>query len=217
MAADHDEPMRREELQQTRSELLDYAIQRGYQTGELVLIANAYHLAHRLADGAYRPCGRPFANHVVGTASVLVRYDFRAEIVAAGMLHSAYTHSPSNREGAKVVMDAIHATLGSKGGEVEKRVRAYTLRESSWAGVPDDSDWRSTLSVFESEILAIAAANEVEMHLSGEVRYSGRPDDIKGLAVFLASDASSWITGALIPMDGGNLAMNAGGSVTPDH
>jgi NAD(P)-dependent dehydrogenase (short-subunit alcohol dehydrogenase family) len=36
----------------------------------------------------------------------------------------------------------------------------------------------------------------------------GEPDDIKGLAVLLASDASSWITGALIPMDGGNLAMN---------
>ena len=41
----------------------------------------------------------------------------------------------------------------------------------------------------------------------------GHPDDIKGLAVFLASDSSSWITGALIPMDGGNLAMNAGGSI----
>jgi NAD(P)-dependent dehydrogenase (short-subunit alcohol dehydrogenase family) len=41
----------------------------------------------------------------------------------------------------------------------------------------------------------------------------GVPDDIKGLAVLLASDASSWITGALIPMDGGNLALNGGGSV----
>jgi NAD(P)-dependent dehydrogenase (short-subunit alcohol dehydrogenase family) len=43
----------------------------------------------------------------------------------------------------------------------------------------------------------------------------GRPRDIMGLAVLLASDASEWITGALIPMDGGNLAMNAGG--TPGH
>ena len=41
----------------------------------------------------------------------------------------------------------------------------------------------------------------------------GQPDDIRGLAVLLASDASSWITGALIPMDGGNLAMNGGGSI----
>ena len=40
----------------------------------------------------------------------------------------------------------------------------------------------------------------------------GRPEDIAGLAVFLASDASSWITGALIPFDGGNLALNAGGT-----
>ncbi|MDB5348245.1 MAG: Short-chain dehydrogenase [Schlesneria sp.] len=43
----------------------------------------------------------------------------------------------------------------------------------------------------------------------------GQPRDIMGLAVLLASDASEWITGAIIPMDGGNLAMNAGG--TPGH
>jgi NAD(P)-dependent dehydrogenase (short-subunit alcohol dehydrogenase family) len=40
----------------------------------------------------------------------------------------------------------------------------------------------------------------------------GQPADIAGLAVFLASDASAWITGALIPLDGGNLALNAGGT-----
>jgi len=43
----------------------------------------------------------------------------------------------------------------------------------------------------------------------------GQPNDIMGLAVLLASDASTWITGAIIPMDGGNMAMNAGG--TPGH
>jgi NAD(P)-dependent dehydrogenase (short-subunit alcohol dehydrogenase family) len=41
----------------------------------------------------------------------------------------------------------------------------------------------------------------------------GQPDDIKGLSVLLASDAADWITGAVIPMDGGNLAMNGGGGL----
>jgi len=38
----------------------------------------------------------------------------------------------------------------------------------------------------------------------------GEPNDIQGLIVLLASDASNWITGTIIPMDGGNLAANAG-------
>ncbi len=41
----------------------------------------------------------------------------------------------------------------------------------------------------------------------------GQPEDIKGLSVLLASDAADWITGAIIPMDGGNLAVNAGGTI----
>ncbi|HET6239807.1 MAG TPA: SDR family NAD(P)-dependent oxidoreductase [Acetobacteraceae bacterium] len=41
----------------------------------------------------------------------------------------------------------------------------------------------------------------------------GQPEDIKGLSVLLASDAADWITGAIIPMDGGNLAMNGGGGL----
>ncbi|MBT3343881.1 MAG: SDR family oxidoreductase [Gemmatimonadetes bacterium] len=40
----------------------------------------------------------------------------------------------------------------------------------------------------------------------------GEPEDVKGVAIFLASDASSWVTGVQLPLDGGNLAMNAGAS-----
>jgi NAD(P)-dependent dehydrogenase (short-subunit alcohol dehydrogenase family) len=34
----------------------------------------------------------------------------------------------------------------------------------------------------------------------------GKPNDIAGLAVFLASDESSWMTGTVIPVDGGVTA-----------
>ncbi|MDA8219296.1 MAG: SDR family oxidoreductase [Dehalococcoidales bacterium] len=42
----------------------------------------------------------------------------------------------------------------------------------------------------------------------------GEPEDIAGAAVFLASDLAGWITGVCLPVDGGNLALNAGGSHT---
>jgi NAD(P)-dependent dehydrogenase (short-subunit alcohol dehydrogenase family) len=35
----------------------------------------------------------------------------------------------------------------------------------------------------------------------------GQPEDISGLAVYLASDESSWVTGAVFPVDGGYLAV----------
>jgi NAD(P)-dependent dehydrogenase (short-subunit alcohol dehydrogenase family) len=35
----------------------------------------------------------------------------------------------------------------------------------------------------------------------------GRPEDVAGMAVYLASDESSWVTGAALPVDGGYLAV----------
>ncbi len=43
----------------------------------------------------------------------------------------------------------------------------------------------------------------------------GDPErDIVGPVVFLASDAAAMVTGTMLPVDGGNLAFNAGGSKT---
>jgi NAD(P)-dependent dehydrogenase (short-subunit alcohol dehydrogenase family) len=39
------------------------------------------------------------------------------------------------------------------------------------------------------------------------LRRFGRPNDFVGLAIYLASDASEWVTGAIIPADGGLAAV----------
>jgi NAD(P)-dependent dehydrogenase (short-subunit alcohol dehydrogenase family) len=43
------------------------------------------------------------------------------------------------------------------------------------------------------------------------LRRLGEPDDIAKAAVFLASDAASWVTGHVLVVDGGALAMPSGG------
>jgi NAD(P)-dependent dehydrogenase (short-subunit alcohol dehydrogenase family) len=43
------------------------------------------------------------------------------------------------------------------------------------------------------------------------LRRIGEPDDIASAALFLCSDAASWITGATLVVDGGALCMASGG------
>jgi NAD(P)-dependent dehydrogenase (short-subunit alcohol dehydrogenase family) len=44
----------------------------------------------------------------------------------------------------------------------------------------------------------------ISVHPAGRL---GQPEDIAGMAVYLASDESAWVTGAALPVDGGYLAV----------
>jgi NAD(P)-dependent dehydrogenase (short-subunit alcohol dehydrogenase family) len=64
--------------------------------------------------------------------------------------------------------------------------------------------------IVETEMVAAfnldetARKQRLAMHPLGRF---GQPEDVAGLAVFLASDAASWITGAAYPVDGGYSAV----------
>lgn len=169
--------MQRADLEQTPAGLLHQARKRGYPAAELEQMAHALLLALRLFNGGYRPCGRPFINHAVGTASVLVHYGFEMRLVLAGLLHATYTHAaPVNTpEAAKErAVQHLTAALGGPRAAVERSVRAYTLRQQRYpallAQAPD------ALLARDAELLLLDAANEVDMLLSFEVATSGRQD-----------------------------------------
>jgi Glycosyltransferase like family 2 len=169
-------PMDAHELKQSLADLYDLAAARAYRQDEWNTVEQAYLLAMALLNGAYRPCGRPFINHLAGTASVLMHYDFKAFVVAAGLLHAAYSHCALLPGGPQASAGAIARLLGGRGGPLERRVRAYTLSAERWQQLLASPSWPSDLTVADGELLAITAANDIDMHLSGEFRFSGRRD-----------------------------------------
>jgi NAD(P)-dependent dehydrogenase (short-subunit alcohol dehydrogenase family) len=65
----------------------------------------------------------------------------------------------------------------------------------------------------KAAILARGRGDLMDKFLSGiPLDRLGEPHEMVGPVLFLVSDASSMVTGVLLPVDGGNLAFNAGGT-----
>ncbi len=167
--ADLASPMSAGELAQSRYALREQAIGRAYSHDDLLRIEQACDLATLLFDGVYRPDGRPFLSHGIGTASVLVRYEAQIPIVLSGLLHAAYTHRP-----AWINETEVSATLRERfGGDgfiaTQPAARAFLAQHQADCGV---------LNMVGASTIAMLAANEIDMRLSGEYRATGRPADL---------------------------------------
>jgi GT2 family glycosyltransferase len=168
-AHDLDAPMRPSELAHSRYAFREQALSRGYPQAEVRWLETACDLATLLFDGLYRPDGRPFLNHAIGTASALVRYDLQAPVVQAGLLHAAFSHRPawiSEEELLGMLRDVP---------EVVALVRAQPAARAFLAR--DDADL-GALNMNGARVAAILAANEIDMRLAGEYHSTGRPTEL---------------------------------------
>jgi hypothetical protein len=66
----------------------------------------------------------------------------------------------------------------------------------------DEVAWKTAMDAAPYLLSAEAVEQEVPL------RRIGRPDDVAGLTIFLASRAGSYLTGTVIPLDGGITGCN---------
>lgn len=130
------------------------------------------------------------------------------------LCQSAAAHFISNKVNGKIIN--IASMLSFQGGDL---VVAYTASKSGLAGITKTmtNEWAK----FGININAIAPGyivtentrplweNPIEderiLKRIPAARW-GQPEDLIGITVFLSSDASSYVNGAIIPVDGGWLA-----------
>jgi (p)ppGpp synthase/HD superfamily hydrolase len=98
-----------------------------YSATDIDCVRAAYELALRLFTGLYRGSGKPFLAHLVGTASILASVRARGPVVAAGLLHAAYTQGEFGNGWGGVAPEKRRRLQEAVGPEAEELVRQYTL------------------------------------------------------------------------------------------
>ena len=138
---------------------------------QLALAGRAYDLALRVCGASFRPNGKPFLCHLVGTASILASWPATTDEVICGLVHSVYTHGVfSDQE--RGVTEGKRAVVCDAIGDTEALVTDYTdlawnmSAAAAWAAKAD------ALSPGERSAIRVRLANELEDHLDLGLLYA---------------------------------------------
>ena len=145
---------------------------------------------------SYFMCSKAAASRMIASArgGSIINFSSIAGMTALGRGNLAY----STATGAVVQMTREHAYAWARYGIRVNAVLPCQFVNAWWAG----------------QIADPAHSPLVDRALSGiPLGRLGEPHEIAGPVLFLASDAASMVTGVMLPVDGGNLAMNAGASI----
>ncbi len=156
---------------QTNIQLLNQLQHEGYSKQDLVSIGNTYELSMKMFTGSYRPSGKTFIAHLIGTASILTSLHVSARIVAAGLIHSIYTDGDFGT-GKKGISNIKRKQIKSVvGEEVEEYVYRYAAQRWNSKNIITIRDRLDKLDQIDRDVLLIRLADQLEDSLDLGILY----------------------------------------------
>jgi hypothetical protein len=147
---------------QTNIQFFGQLQRQGYSTEELTLVRDAYGSAVQLFTGLYRPSGKTFIAHAIGTASILSDLHVCANLIAAALLHAAYEHGDFG-DGTKGISakkrDWVRQAVGE---QVEEYVARYTALRWNRKTIPAIYEGFDELRPLDRDVLLMRLANELD-------------------------------------------------------
>ncbi|MGH9154292.1 MAG: DUF6817 domain-containing protein [Acidimicrobiales bacterium] len=164
---------------QTNLQLFNQLRQAGYAEADLARVAAAYGLTMTLFTGQFRPSGKTFLAHLVGTASILATCDEPPEVVTAGLLHAAYASGEWGDGGPRVSWKRRSRVQDAVGTQVEDLVHRYTRLTWNARTIPGLGSRVESLDETERRIVVMRLANMLEDYLDGAMSYCRKSSDEK--------------------------------------
>lgn len=172
-------------------------------------VAEREEALHVLVNNAGATWGAPLAEHDDGSWNRVL------DLNVKGVFHLTKFLLPQLRQAGSPDDPARVINVGSIDGIQVPMLETYSYSSSKAAVhqltrhlarhlAPEITVNAIAPGPFESKMMAatLSAFGE-QIAASAPMRRIGRPDDMAGTAIFLASRAGSYLTGAVIPVDGG--------------
>jgi (p)ppGpp synthase/HD superfamily hydrolase len=146
----------------------------GRSAAELAQIRAAYDLASSLFAGTLRGSGKPFLDHLVGTASGVLLGGGSSDALAAALLHAAYDEGDFGFLRTGATARNRRCVAGSIGDHAEDLVHRYHRLRWSPDAVAAVAAGLGAAGEADRSVLLIRIANELDDIADGGLTLSGK-------------------------------------------
>lgn len=156
---------------QTNLELCLQMDEMGYSTNDIEAVHNAYMFNIDKTFSMFRGSGKPFINHLVGVASIMVSDKQSVPMIQAALMHALYQNRVNfgRLNNIEEKREAMRTVFGS---EVDDLIWRYTQFEMVAIEQIDSND----LNQFK-DVLILRIADEVEDLTNFGLMFHGRKED----------------------------------------